>query len=241
MKKSTLILISIICTFSLFVAEPCFPYGPPYPLDQDKDNDGLCDLCEEYIFGTSYSKSDSDENGIPDGDEDHDLDGITNLVELNNTIALDGAIYQGDTETIVALLDYIPYIPAIDRYGKTALITAAMRGQIEVVRVLLQAGVDVDEGDYHGRTALAYAAGSETEIVRILLQAGADVNAKPLYGDTALMKAAGYGSLEIVKMLIEAGADVNARDQGGLTALIIAQRAEHTKIVELLIEAGAEE
>jgi hypothetical protein len=54
-------------------------YAPP-PLE-DTDKDGLPDECEEEIFGTNPHSTDSDGNGVPDGDEDHDQDGLTNLEE----------------------------------------------------------------------------------------------------------------------------------------------------------------
>ncbi len=54
-------------------------YAAP-PL-KDADGDGLPDQCEEEIFGTSPTKADSNDNGVPDGQEDHDGDGMTNLEE----------------------------------------------------------------------------------------------------------------------------------------------------------------
>jgi radical SAM superfamily enzyme YgiQ (UPF0313 family) len=51
------------------------------PPMEDSDGDGLPDQCEEDIFGTSPTIADSNDNGIPDGEEDHDQDGMTNLEE----------------------------------------------------------------------------------------------------------------------------------------------------------------
>ena len=81
MKKSTLILVSFLC-MGLFITSPCFPYGPPDPISVDSDEDSLCDWCEEWIFGTNPTDNDTDEDGIPDGDEDHDGDGVTNIQEI---------------------------------------------------------------------------------------------------------------------------------------------------------------
>lgn len=50
-------------------------------LDYDSDNDGLSDGVEVNILATNPSLVDSDSNGIPDGDEDHDGDGLTNFEE----------------------------------------------------------------------------------------------------------------------------------------------------------------
>jgi len=52
----------------------------PPPL-LDTDDDGLPDQCEQEIFGTDPLRADTDGNGILDGDDDHDADGLTNLEE----------------------------------------------------------------------------------------------------------------------------------------------------------------
>ena len=48
----------------------------------DSDNDGLSDYIEIFKTITNPVMADSDENGIPDGGEDTDLDGLTNLQEI---------------------------------------------------------------------------------------------------------------------------------------------------------------
>ena len=58
--------------------EVCEYAAPPL---EDTDKDGLPDRCEQEIFGTNPEVVDSDENGVTDGDEDHDHDGRTNLDE----------------------------------------------------------------------------------------------------------------------------------------------------------------
>ena len=108
MKTRTMFLVPILSVAGLLFAIPCFPGVPP--LYEDSDEDSLCNKCEREIFGTNPSKIDTDEDGIPDRDEDHDGDGLTNLEELNNIVALMDAIGKGDTEGVVALLDYGPYV-----------------------------------------------------------------------------------------------------------------------------------
>ncbi len=49
----------------------------------DTDADGLLDS-EEVLLGTNPSLSDSNGNGVSDGDEDTDSDGFSNLLEVNN-------------------------------------------------------------------------------------------------------------------------------------------------------------
>lgn len=51
-------------------------------LDSDSDNDGLSDGIEVNILGTNPALADTDGNGTLDGDEDFDLDGLTNVEEI---------------------------------------------------------------------------------------------------------------------------------------------------------------
>lgn len=50
----------------------------------DTDGDGLDDCYEAFVLYTSPTKTDTDENGVNDGDEDFDEDGLTNLEEFLN-------------------------------------------------------------------------------------------------------------------------------------------------------------
>ena len=64
--------------------------------------------------------------------------------------------------------------------GETILMTAARTGQPEVVKLLLDAGADLNAREHwFGETALMWAAAeNHAEAVRVLVEAGADVNAR---------------------------------------------------------------
>ena len=92
---------------------------------------------------------------------------------------------------------------------------SSAKGHIEIARILIEAGADVNFQDWQGHTALMYASGARyswlegninPEVVRLLLDAGADVNAKNKWGRTALHFALRRKHSEIEKMLREAGA-----------------------------------
>lgn len=104
--------------------------------------------------------------------------------------------------------------PAItNRYGGIALIPAAERGHVEVVRYLLaESDVDVDHVNRLGWTALLEA---------ILLSDG------------------GPRHQEIVALLIEAGADVDLADGDGVRPLAHARARGQREIAALLVAAGA--
>ena len=94
------------------------------------------------------------------------------------------------------------------------LILAAGRGHIEIVKLLLENGADVNSRTKDGDTALIVASkAGHTNVVKLLLERGADVNAKNRNGRMALMGATNQGHLNVVKLLLERGADVNAKDE----------------------------
>ena len=121
------------------------------------------------------------------------------------------------------------------------MFSAAALGYLEVVRMLLEAGADMNAENQDRSTALMFAAhNGHLEVVQVLLEAGADKNAAKQDGATALMLAAEDGHLEVVQLLLEAGADKNAATQDGTTALMLAARDGHFEVVRMLLEAGAE-
>ncbi len=147
----------------------------------------------------------------------------------------------------MGLLDYsssVAVIGAATRFGMvsvTPLMLAAERGQLEILQVLLDAGVNVNEATTdHGYTALVFAC-NNADAVKVLLNAGADANAKNHSGVTVLMYAAMDGDLGAVKALLDAGADVNTVAGSSMTALGRAYSTGHSDIADLLIRAGATE
>ncbi len=154
------------------------------------------------------------------------------------------------------------------RTGISPLILAVDKETAEIVRLLVDAGADVNytlpEQQFHSRSssgisALLMAVNKENvEIVRLLIGAGADVNhvlpeqqfpRKSETGASALLLAVGSGNEEIVRLLINAGADLNhalpAQDfqsdkVPGTSALLLAVSKGQEGIVRLLIQGGAD-
>jgi len=117
---------------------------------------------------------------------------------------------------------------------------AVSAGDIDMVRLLIKKGANINVKDRKGVTALMEATGKGyIDIARLLIEKGADVNAKSDEGLTSLMDVSFKGNVEMVKLLIERGADVNAKENGGRTALIHTSAKGNIEIVKLLIEKGA--
>ena len=131
---------------------------------------------------------------------------------------------------------------AADAIGRRMLHEAVFDMDVEGVKALLAAGVDVHARDNAGWTPLCWAAQQDCEpIVDLLLTAGGDVEKdKHPDGHTPLHMTCRSGeSLAVLQRLIEAGADVNPSDRNIGTPLHAALRAGSTEKVDVLLKHGA--
>ncbi|KAF8343244.1 ankyrin repeat-containing domain protein, partial [Amanita rubescens] len=132
----------------------------------------------------------------------------------------------------------------VSQHKHTPLHVASEYASEDIVRLLLEKGVDVNIVGGHRGSALHTAAyHGKKEIVQLLLKWGANVNiqAGTSHG-SPLMEASSKGHKPIVQLLLEWGADVNLHSSGenGSSALIEASSHGHKSIVELLLEWGAD-
>ncbi|MGK7880185.1 MAG: ankyrin repeat domain-containing protein [Crocosphaera sp.] len=143
-----------------------------------------------------------------------------------------------------------------DDDGNVALFEAANQGYTDVIKVLVNSGIDVNL-QVSGGYALRYAAFSgHKKTVQQLIDLGANVNLKNDYHVTSLHEAVGMPinkneQKDIVNILLSHGADVNVRDGDGWTPLFHEVNygsltdcnnrwCENTGIVKLLIANGAD-
>jgi ankyrin repeat protein len=118
--------------------------------------------------------------------------------------------------------------------GQTAFIKAALAGDVEAMKLLLQYKADPNITTFNGTTALAAAAGvnwvqnqtwtegpeKQLEAVKLCVDLGQDVNGANDMGLTPLHGAANRGSNEIISYLVSKGARLEAKDKVGRTPLI---------------------
>lgn len=125
----------------------------------------------------------------------------------------------------------------VDFTGQTAFLRAALSGDIEVMRLLLDKGADPNIATEAGTTALMAAAGvnwvtgqtyteskqAQLEALQLCLQKGGDVNAANSMGVTAVMGASNRGADDIIEFLFKHGAKLDVKDKEGRTPLVWAQ------------------
>jgi hypothetical protein len=118
---------------------------------------------------------------------------------------------------------------------------ALQNDNLNVVKKLIENGVDINLKDGYGNTALILASQrGHLEVVKELIKNGADINLQSYIGYSALIYASSFNHLEIVKELIKNGADVDLFDSGEETALMHASQNGHPEVVNELLKNGAD-
>jgi len=127
-------------------------------------------------------------------------------------------------------------VNALNQAGESALMLAALKGDLDGMQLLLARGAQVNQP---GWSALHYAAtGPAVQAVKLLLERGAEVDAASPNGSTPLMMAAQYGSEDSVTLLLARGADAKRRNQLNLAAADFARRAGREPLANQLEQAA---
>ncbi len=107
----------------------------------------------------------------------------------------------------------------------------------ELVRYLLANGLNPEDKNARGESALVLAASLGTsQIVALLLQAGMNLESHDKQGNTALMLAVLRGHWLVVQQLLQAGANVSAVNVEGHTVVELAASRPNDRLQECLKE-----
>jgi hypothetical protein len=110
-----------------------------------------------------------------------------------------------------------------DSYGFTLLHWAAMYGHTHIVRILLEAGADINAACSRRRTALMWAASSTVsfEVCLLLIQEGADTTLVDQRGETALTRALSVAPVceSTVRLLLSTSSERHRYDSPSLPSV----------------------
>jgi len=149
-------------------------------------------------------------------------------------------------ETVKVLLSFNPdleieYDGDDDQMGYTALTIATVNGHTDVIRLLLEAGANVNHRSKHKYFPLQWAVISNKEdIVRILMEYNTELNLVDDDGDATLNCIRSPTSVAIAKLLVNRGADLEIRNNQGYTPLCKAAMCNNLDVVKYLIAKKAE-
>lgn len=127
--------------------------------------------------------------------------------DAGEIFALDVAVHQGNSCVVASLLDRLASIdkPCSPPYGKW-LHSAAWRGHWEIVQLLLDHGINADEGTFSETPLLAAASEGHLSVVQLLLGRGARADASDGFRE-AFSVARSRGHSDVSQFLIQQGAD----------------------------------
>jgi archaellum component FlaC len=110
---------------------------------------------------------------------------------------------------------------------------------LQVARLVLDAGADIDAVDQHLMAPLHYScANGHLDIVEFAVSAGADMNIADQDGKTPLHTACNWGELRIIQLLVNRGASTEAVDKAGRRPLQCLDPDTFTELKELANEVS---
>ncbi|XP_017977382.1 PREDICTED: ankyrin repeat-containing protein At5g02620 [Theobroma cacao] len=180
---------------------------------------------------------------IISGGEDGELRDLLSKQNQSGETALYVAAECGYADLVKEMIRYcdIDLAGAQARNGYDAFHIAAKQGDLGVLKILMEANLDLSmTSDSLNTTALHTAASQgHTEVVNFLLENGSNMaTIARRNGKTALHSAAKNGHLEIVKALLSKEPGIAMRiDKKGQTALHMAVKGKNVEVVDELIKS----
>lgn len=148
---------------------------------------------------------------------------------------------QEDINIYKLLLEYGADITARDYYGNTALHTAAYCGNIDLCKLLIEKGININIESAYKQTPLFHAiryvmdtTDEVLELIQYMIDSGADVNFQSECGSTPLHFAVYRHNAKVCKLLIDNGAYVSIKNDEGHTPKEYADNANYYVIYDIL-------
>ena len=152
---------------------------------------------------------------------------------------LTDAVKADDLKRVQALISGGADVNESGLFGNP-LHMAVAKGSVEIARVLIDAGADIEAEGSSGAHPLHTAAlGNKTAVTALLIEHGANVDARDSKAMTPLIVSATFGYVKIAGALLEAGADPELEDDAShWRAIHHAAFNGHLEVTELLLSNG---
>jgi len=168
-------------------------------------------------------------------------------LEASKYTGLHQAAFQGDTSALKKLIEEKEDLESRDSAGRTPIIVAAFASHEDIVRLLKDAGADINalENQAYDVVTIASVA-NDLPMLDVVLELGASAgNITSPYDGTALIAAAHLGHHEVVKRLIDSKAPLDHINNLHWTALIESVvlgdgGPNHIETAKHLLNAGAD-
>lgn len=162
------------------------------------------------------------------------------------------AAQYGRLDAVSYFIDTFPLIIDINRgatiisrttkkkvHHATALWAACTGGHLEIVKLLIDKGADVNKTTLTCSTPLRGASfHGFIDVMSYLIEVGADINRPNCIGQSPLCIAAMRGELKAVKFLIEQGADSSQHTINGYSVMHLAAAKGKHEVIEYLLEVS---
>jgi ankyrin repeat protein len=131
----------------------------------------------------------------------------------------------------------------LEEYDETPILFYAIRSgaSLEAIEILLEHGVDINQVDDDGLSAVDIAIKSKREdVVQLCIAKGVDINqTHRKRGLNPLILASCFNNVSMVELLLKNGADINSKDSMGMSAKDYARKLGQKKVLDFLESRGA--
>jgi ankyrin repeat protein len=169
------------------------------------------------------------------------IDQLSATSRIGNTPIL-GACSAGNIEVIDLLVDWGANIHDYNARGQCCLSIAMINGNFDLVRYLLEKGVDINmapESAQFDTVLHQQVRFGDAEKVAFILSLNPNAGATNLYGQTPMHVAVIENKPEIVRLMSDAGVFIDPKERDARTPLHFAATQDNATMAALLLELGA--
>lgn len=166
-----------------------------------------------------------------------------NALTINGKSALRTMIALSDEDSVRMLLTHrvSPALPT-DRGAEWPILAASRLGLVNVVKMLIDAGANVNTRTDDGPNAITpltnAVSADHIAVVEALLDAGAHIAPPELHKYPPVLCAISLDRPAILRLLLQRGGDPRTRSSAGPSALMLAAASKSTEMIKMLLEFG---